>query len=91
MSEFVVYAIANNADEIYIGHTDNIEKRLQRHNGVLKSKTTSFTKRHKNGNWKLIYSEKRTTRKEAIQREKQLKSYQGRTFIRSVMNESPGA
>ncbi|HLL61054.1 MAG TPA: GIY-YIG nuclease family protein [Candidatus Nitrosocosmicus sp.] len=74
------YAIYNQRHKkIYIGQTDNIELRIELHNnGKFKNSYTSrFT-----GNWILIYNEKFETRKEALLREKQLKSYQGRQFIK---------
>ncbi len=61
-------------------------ERLKRHNGILKNKLKSFTSKNK-GDWKLIYKEEIDTRKKAIKRERQLKSYQGRKFIRSITKE----
>jgi len=66
-------------DQIYIGHTDNLKFRFQKHNlGLVKS-----TKRYKP--WKLIYYETFPTRSQAMKREKQLKSHQGRKFIREKL------
>ena len=82
---YFVYAILSEKEKIYTGQTDNIEKRLERHNGFLKTKPTAYTK--KNGkNWKLVYSEEYATRKEALKREKQLKGFQGKEFIRRIVN-----
>lgn len=81
---FYVYVIQNEKDKIYIGQTEDLEKRLARHNGTLKSKTSSFTNINK-GQWDLVYKEICKSRAEAITREKQLKSYKGRQFIRSVI------
>jgi len=79
---FTVYVLKNNSDKIYIGWTSNLEKRINRHNGKLKSKATSYTNKNRDGEWVLIYSEEFETRAEAIKREKELKSYQGRKFIK---------
>jgi len=81
-----VYVLKNSVThKIYIGQTNDIEKRLKKHNSVLKNKKTSYTSKNiNNGVWKLIYKEEKTTRCEAITREKQLKSYQGRLFIKSL-------
>jgi len=84
---FTTYAIKNEKDKIYIGQTADLENRLKRHNGILKNKSKSFTSKNK-GNWILIYKEEFNTRKEAIQREKQLKSYQGRKFIRNIIEKN---
>lgn len=79
---FTTYVLFNeNSGKIYIGQTSNIKERLLRHNGELKRSSRSYTYRNK-GVWKLIYSQEFQTRAEAIQREKKLKSYQGRKFIK---------
>ena len=83
-SMFTTYAIMNECDRIYIGHTSDLEARLKRHNGLLKNKARSYMGRNK-GMWKLVYKEEFNTRRDAIEREKQLKSYQGRNFIRNIV------
>lgn len=84
---FNVYAIKNEiSGKIYIGQTFDLENRLKRHNGILKNKLKSFTSKNK-GVWKLIYREECNTREEALIREKQLKSYRGREFIKSTLNK----
>ncbi len=76
---YTIYAIHNNdADKIYIGQTADIQERLMQHNDhTFKGYTARFE-----GEWKLIYTESVATRPEALKREKQLKSYQGRQFIK---------
>ncbi|MEK7488050.1 MAG: GIY-YIG nuclease family protein [Patescibacteria group bacterium] len=82
---FYIYVIYNDErDKIYIGQTADLEKRLRRHNGELKNKQSSFTSRNE-GKWRLIYNEKVSSRKEAMARERQLKTSRGRLFIRSVL------
>jgi putative endonuclease len=82
---FTSYVIYNKIrDKIYIGYTADLIKRLKRHNKKLPSKTASFTSKN-NGSWGLIYNEDFSTRKEAIRREKELKSFKGREFIRSLI------
>jgi len=46
---YFTYAIRNDGRDIYIGHTEDIEKRLKRHNQELPSKRSSFTYKRKNG------------------------------------------
>jgi putative endonuclease len=83
---FYVYAIYNRGlDKIYIGQTVDLDQRLKYHNGELKSKLKSFTYKNK-GDWRLIYKEEALTRRDAMIREKQLKGYQGRIFIRGKIN-----
>ncbi len=81
---FIAYVIMNENDKIYIGQTSDLGKRMKRHNGLLESKKKSFTSKNK-GIWKVVYSEVFNFRKEAVNREKQLKSFQGRKFIRNII------
>ena len=78
---FWVYVIINNKDKIYIGQTSNLENRLNRHNGFLSNKKTSYTHINK-GLWEVVYQEEYTSRKEAVMREKYLKSHIGRDWLR---------
>ncbi len=71
---YVLYS--HKSDRIYIGQTNNIALRLTEHNQG-KSKST---KRYKP--WIVIYKEKFDSRSDAMKREKELKSHQGREFIR---------
>ena len=75
---FTVYVLhSQRFDKIYIGFTSDIEKRLFAHNHPSnKGWTKSFQP------WEIIYSEEFETKEEAMDREKQLKSYRGREFIR---------
>ncbi len=82
LNAMFVYALYNKiAQNIYIGQTSNIEKRLLSHN---RKKGNHFTAKTK-GQWVVIYQERVKTRQEALKREKQLKSYQGRQFIKSLI------
>lgn len=80
---FSVYAIFNPENHrIYIGQTENLEERLVLHNN--KRFKNSYTAKF-NGEWKLIYQESFLSRKEALIREKQLKSYRGREFLKNYI------
>jgi len=59
----------------YIGSTSDLAHRLEQHNAGL----GTFTKR--GIPWLLIYSEQYPTRRETEQRERQLKSGQGRAWL----------
>jgi putative endonuclease len=85
---FTVYAIHNRlSDKIYIGQTEDLSRRILEHNdGIFQ---TSYTARFP-GEWVLIFSQEFETRPEALRREKQLKSYRGREFIRSCRDSSVG-
>lgn len=82
--EFVVYVIRNDEGKIYIGQTANLTTRLKRHNGELISSKRSYTKIN-HGIWKIFYKEIYSSRSEALLREKQLKSFRGRQFIKSLV------
>jgi putative endonuclease len=78
---FFVYAIYNSKyDKIYIGQTEDLVLRLTLHNN--REFKGCYTAKF-DGKWKIIYKEEARSRKEALVREKQLKSYQGRRFIKS--------
>lgn len=76
---YTVYAIYNRKNQkIYIGQTVDLEVRLEQHNHkTFKGYTSRF-----DGLWDLIYSEEAYSRDEALKREKQLKSFRGREFIK---------
>jgi len=78
-----VYTIYNkDAARIYTGETESLERRLEWHNS--KKFSRSYTARF-NGIWQLIYFEEVSDRKKALVREKQLKSYQGRIFLKKYI------
>ena len=80
---FYVYAVYNQKhDKIYIGQTDDLEQRIRLHNS--KQFKSSYTARF-DGKWALVYQEELETRRESLKREKQLKSYRGRQFIKNLI------
>ena len=78
---FFVYALYSvKYDKIYIGFTSNLEQRLIAHNDPdNKGYTGRFMP------WEIVYTEQFENKKEAMLREKQLKSFRGRAFIRSLI------
>jgi len=77
-----VYGIFNKVNKkIYIGLTDNKKRRIKEHNQKL---GRHFTARY-DGEWVLIYSEECIDKHVALKREKQLKSYRGREFIKKFI------
>ena len=73
---FYVYVLKSIKDGIrYIGSGVNAQERLRRHN----KGDYSFTKGHRP--WEIIYQENLETRSAAMQREKFLKSGQGRKWL----------
>jgi len=81
---YTVYALYNQViGKLYIGQTSDIQRRLSQHNSKQGNHYTSKFQ----GEWVLIYSESVATRTEALTREKQLKSYRGREFVRKYIPE----
>ena len=79
---FYVYAIFNiTFDKIYVGQTEDISACIEAHRN--KTFNNSYTARF-DGEWKLIYQETVATRHEALIRERQLKTFRGRQFIKSI-------
>ena len=72
---YVIYS--DKFEKIYIGITSNPEKRLFAHNNLPKGWTKNFRP------WILVHSEEFNYKSDALKREKELKSHQGRNFIRN--------
>ena len=78
MTEYIVYVLKSlNSDHYYVGQTINLKRRIQEHN----SRKVFWTKRY--APWIIIYTEKYTTREEAVKREKYFKSHAGRNWLKS--------
>ncbi|MDO5665719.1 MAG: GIY-YIG nuclease family protein [Bacteroidia bacterium] len=78
---YTVYVLKSlDFDAIYIGFTSDMELRLISHNHP---QNRGWTKRFMP--WKIVYSETYPTKSAAMNREKQLKSQQGRKFIRETI------
>ena len=74
---FTVYALYSpDHDKIYIGYTSNLELRLLSHNKLGKKGWTI-----KYRPWELVFTEEFETKKEALKREKELKSAKGREYV----------
>ena len=75
---YVLHSVSFN--KIYIGYTSDIDERMLSHNELGKK---GFTLKFRP--WTLIYTESFNTKSEAMKREKELKSAQGREFIRRLI------
>ncbi|WMJ72134.1 GIY-YIG nuclease family protein [Cytophagaceae bacterium ABcell3] len=69
--------------KIYIGSTSNLKEIVNSHN---EHATKGWTIRYRP--WILFYKEAFQTKQEALEREKQLKTAQGRQFIWDMINGS---
>ena len=73
---YVIYSKAYN--KIYIGYSSDLSKRIESHNSQNnRGWTRSFQP------WEIVHFEEFNTKSEAMSREKELKSYKGREFIRN--------
>ena len=78
---FHVYILfSESLDRYYIGFTENLTGRLDRH---LQSKK-GFTSKAKD--WELLYSEDFKLKSEAIERERQIKKWKSRKMIESLIS-----
>jgi len=70
VESYYVYILRTSSDTLYIGQTNNLEKRIEEH----KKKSSRSAKYIRYfSSFELVYSEKQKTRKEAMQREIELK------------------
>lgn len=80
---FYTYILQSHKDKrTYVGHTNNIHNRLNRHNAGLVSATKYRFP------FKLLYLEKHSTLKEAKSRELYWKSGAGRRKLKAYFNEN---
>lgn len=78
MKWFYTYVLISEIDQsLYIGYTDNLNRRLNEHNSG-----RSFTTKKKMP-WAIIYYESCLSKEDAIAREKYLKSGMGRRYLKN--------
>jgi putative endonuclease len=77
--KFTVYAIkSNNRNYIYVGMSNNLERRLDEHNQRQNKSTKAYAP------FTLLYSESFDSRSDARVKEKYLKSGVGKAFLKSL-------
>lgn len=80
---YTVYVLKSKKfPKTYVGCTNNIERRLQEHNG----RKHTYTKRYVP--WEVVYTEEELDRQHARQREIYLKSGAGRRWLRKNVFEN---
>lgn len=77
---YIVYVLQDNAGKLYKGMTNNLSRRLAEHRRG-RTRTT-----RKMGELDVVYTEEYSTRAEARQREKYLKSATGRRFLKTRLD-----
>ncbi len=81
---YYVYILqSSTTGRYYVGSTGNLEQRIEQHN-THKYSGSEYTKRSE-GTWVLVYSEEHETRKEAVKRERQIKSWKSRKAIEQLI------
>ena len=77
----VVYVLQSSSiPKYYIGHTNNVMRRLQEHNTVERQGWAS-----KYGSWKVVYTEEFPDRSSAVRKEKYLKSLKNSERLRQYI------
>jgi putative endonuclease len=85
MNEYFVYIVTNKANKVlYIGVTNNLERRMYEHRNKM---IDGFTKRY--NLTKLVYFEETSDVRSAIEREKQLKNWHRDWKIKLIDNFNP--
>jgi len=78
---FTVYVIrSTTTNQLYKGHTDDLQRRLSEHSNELAHYTRG------RGPWELVHSEEFPTRSLAMAREKFLKTGQGRQWLKEKLH-----
>lgn len=77
--EYVYILMSEKVSKTYTGVSSDPIKRLKEHD----SGSNVFTRKYKP--WRLFYTEKFSSRKDALDREKYLKSHAGRKFIKKLI------
>ena len=81
MPYYTYILFSKKTDRYYIGSTQNIHKRIERHNA-------GVTKSTKGGRpWNLVYYESFETKTEAIKRENYLKRMKSRIFVEKIIKD----
>jgi len=84
MSYYTYILFSEKTQRYYIGSTQNIQTRINRHNaGATKSTRTGRP-------WKLVYSEKFNSRSDAVKRENHIKKMKNKMWIENLIKEKSG-
>jgi putative endonuclease len=82
--KYFVYVLKSvNFNKFYVGQTENIRKRINEHNSGKTRSIKAFIP------YDLIYYELFDLRKDAVRREKYLKSGAGREYLKNRLHNAP--
>ncbi|MBU0695024.1 MAG: GIY-YIG nuclease family protein [Bacteroidetes bacterium] len=80
---FYTYILqSDKSGRYYLGHTSNLQERLNRHNNGLVTATRN------KGPWKIVYFEEFDSKLEANQRELNIKKMKSRVYIEKLIQSS---
>ena len=80
---FHVYVLrSQSTGHFYVGHTENLARRISEHN----NRTASIKNR---GPWEIFYSEEFATCSEASRREREIKGMKSRSYIEALASADP--
>ncbi len=82
--DYFVYIMTNNSGTLYVGVTNNLERRVAEHK---QGDNHSFTQRYRTA--RLVYYESTSDTQSAIQREKQIKGWLRRKKIALIASMNP--
>ncbi|MBW6479359.1 MAG: GIY-YIG nuclease family protein [Bacteroidales bacterium] len=81
MEYFVYILFSEKFDKLYIGHTNNIDRRIYEHNlGHEKSTRSGIP-------WKLVYSRAFASRSEAYNEEQRIKKRKSKKYLEKLINQ----
>jgi len=84
VSDYYVYVMTNNSGTLYVGVTNNLERRVYEHKQGIRA---GFTKKYKLT--RLVYYEPTPDVRAAIQREKEIKGWVRRKKIALIASMNP--
>jgi len=83
MPAYFYILFSDSADQYYVGHTSElVAERLRKHN----SNHEGYTGKYRD--WKLVYIEEFETKKQAYQREREVKKWKSRKRIEHLVRGS---
>ena len=75
---YILYSVS--ANKYYVGHTDNLERRLFEHNNGMTRFTSNIA-----SDWIIMYTETFESRTLAAKREREIKARKSRVHIKSLI------
>jgi len=75
MMYYLYILYSENIDKFYVGYSVNLEERIKKHNTNHKGFTG------KTNDWKVVYTEKFASKKQAFDREREIKKWKSRKKI----------